>query len=123
MSALTLANLTTTTYAVDKVIEGLHSETDHGNSDERANKGGDDPYYFHPVGHDGGWATLGTDRLFSYMQSLATCKINSVPPRPRHDSEWANLNRPHMVDRCKRFSKCPGAVNRTHSKYIALFLT
>lgn len=54
MSALTLVNLTARTYTVDTVIEGLDSEIDGGNSDEQAHKGGDDPYYFHPVGHNVG---------------------------------------------------------------------
>ena len=54
MSALTLVNLTTRTYAVDTVVEGLDSEIDGGNSDEQAHNGGDDPYYSHPVGHNVG---------------------------------------------------------------------
>ena len=39
---------------MDTVIEGLNSEIDGGNSDEQAHKGGGDPYYFHPVGHNVG---------------------------------------------------------------------
>ena len=34
MSALTLANLTTRTYAVNTAIEGLDNEPNGGNSDE-----------------------------------------------------------------------------------------
>jgi len=38
---------------VDTAVEPLESVVDGGNSDEKAHKGGGDPYYFHPVGHVG----------------------------------------------------------------------
>ncbi len=54
MSGPALAYLITSTYVVDTVVELLYGEVDGGNSDEQAHKGGDGPYYFHPIGHNEG---------------------------------------------------------------------
>jgi len=54
MSAPALVNRTTRTYPVDTAVEGLDSEINGGNSDEQTHKGGDDPYDFYPLGHNGG---------------------------------------------------------------------
>ena len=53
MSAPALVNLITRTYAMDTAVEGFDSEINGGNSDEQTHKGGDDPYDFHPLGHNG----------------------------------------------------------------------
>ena len=53
MSAFAFANLTTRTYVVDTAVKILDSRIDGGNSDEQANKSGDDLYSSHTVGHIG----------------------------------------------------------------------
>jgi len=58
-----LANLITRTYVVDTAVDGLHSEIDGGDGDKQAHNAGDGPYYFHPVGHNGGRAALGESSL------------------------------------------------------------
>ena len=53
---------------VDTAVKVLDSEIDGGNSDEQANKCGDDPYYFHPVGHNEGCVSLGAETSPLYME-------------------------------------------------------
>jgi len=40
--------------AVDTAVDGLHGEIDGGDGNEQAHNAGDNPYYFHPVVHNGG---------------------------------------------------------------------